>query len=71
MLRTAHLEIEWECNRYQGIVAEKNLCPWEHECLILIKYLEYVVQNSYDNAGLEAGVGHVVAFVRSHYGWPT
>jgi hypothetical protein len=67
-LHSLGMDREYSC--CQGAVAEINSYPWEDKCLILVKYLEYVVQDGYDNTGLQAGVGHVVPFVWSHYGWP-
>jgi hypothetical protein len=37
------------------------------ECLILVEDLEHVVQDGDNDPSLEASIGHVVAFVRTHY----
>lgn len=37
--------------------------------LVLVEYLEDIIENCDDYPSLKSGIGHVVAFVRPHDGW--
>ena len=47
------------------ILASRTIA-WNKETLIFIKDLEHVVKNGNDYAGLQTGIGHIVAFMRTH-----
>jgi len=51
------------------VEATKDAINFTH-CLVLVEDLKHVVQDGYDHTGLQACVGHIVAFMGAHYGRP-